>query len=265
MEKVIVFGGSGLLGVPVVKKLREKFVVVAPTRQEFDLSRTADYKGIRTLIQDNMPAFVVNCSGVLPKEAGLDPRKAFAVNTTFPVFMAEVCRGMNIPFIHISTNCVFSGGDHWYLSSHGPDAGDVYGMSKGVGEVGPDCIIIRTSFIGVPTRENDTGLLGWFLKNPDKEVAGYNVEWNGVTNLEIADRIEEFSHYSNGIYHFMSEGAITKARLLSIANDVFHTGHIIVEKEGGGLPKLLVPDILPVESDWTKRMQRMKEEAGWCK
>ena len=92
-----------------------------------------------------------------------------------------------IYFIHISTDCVFSGKDGNYDELGMSDAEDLYGKSKIVGEIlGNNKSVIRSSIIG-PEQGSGRSLLNWFLNNESHELSGYrNHLWNGVTTLNLS-------------------------------------------------------------------------------
>ena len=70
---------------------------------------------------------------------------------------------MGAKFIHYSTDCVFSGARGNYTEDDTPDAVDVYGLSKYLGEVvGAGALTLRTSIIGHEL-SSSRSLLNWFL------------------------------------------------------------------------------------------------------
>ena len=72
------------------------------------------------------------------------------LNSVFPQQLASVCHSANVPLIHVSTNCVFSGDRANYRESDVPDASDIYGQSKARGEPST-CVVLRCSIIGFET------------------------------------------------------------------------------------------------------------------
>ncbi len=68
----------------------------------------------------------------------------------------------------------FRGASGPYRESDLPDATDLYGRSKLLGEVSaPNCLTLRTSIIGRELGSHH-GLLDWFLRQDKKEVRGFS-------------------------------------------------------------------------------------------
>ena len=70
------------------------------------------------------------------------------INSLFPHQVIEVCRKVDAKLIQISTDCVFYGDKGEYSELDTPDAKDLYGRSKALGEIDNlHDITIRTSKI----------------------------------------------------------------------------------------------------------------------
>ena len=79
---------------------------------------------------------VINCVGLVKQLPNAEnPIDAITINSFFPHKMAEICTKIGARFIHISTDCVFSGAKGNYHEDDGCDAKDFYGRSKLLGEV----------------------------------------------------------------------------------------------------------------------------------
>ena len=98
---------------------------------------------------------------------------SISINALFPHQLAKICCNRNIRFIHVSTDCVFSGKRGCYTEDDLSDADDLYGKTKFLGEVDyPGCLTLRTSIIGREL-ESSHGLIEWFLSQEGKTVYGY--------------------------------------------------------------------------------------------
>ena len=125
--------------------------------------------------------------------------------------------------IHFSTDCVFSGKKGSYLENDVPDAMDLYGRTKLLGEVDyPHAITLRTSLIGHELN-GTRSLVNWFLAQ-EGSVRGYTKAiFSGLPAVEIARVIEKYvlPHPElHGVYH-LSADPISKHDLLSIVKDVY--------------------------------------------
>jgi dTDP-4-dehydrorhamnose reductase len=133
------------------------------------------------------PDVVVNCIGLTKhhKEAE-DPLQALPLNALLPHRMADLCVVAGARLIHVSTDCVFAGTKGNYGEADAPDAGDVYGKSKHLGEVDyTHAITLRTSTIGHEL-QSAYGLLEWFLSQQGS-CNGFNrAIFSGLPNTEFA-------------------------------------------------------------------------------
>lgn len=132
--------------------------------------------------------------------------------------------------ITLSTDCVFTGEKGNYTEDDFPDARDLYGISKLLGEINNNnCLTIRTSIIG---RELDSahGLVEWFLSNRGKTIKGYlNAIYSGFPTIilaEILSGIIADSPRLQGIYHVSSD-TINKFELLGLLNKYYKANAVI--------------------------------------
>src|SRR5687767_1653868 len=72
--------------------------------------RAEDATTLERTIGQVRPDVVVNCVGVVKQHPlASDPVASSTVNSLFPHRAAELVRGVGARFIHLSTDCVFSG------------------------------------------------------------------------------------------------------------------------------------------------------------
>ncbi len=241
--KILILGGSGMLGHRLWIKLskeHEVWVTVRQTTSPFPDRPEFPAKYVRTDVDANnfdqvtralasiQPDLVINCIGLIKQLGHLarDPLMSISLNALLPHRISLMCRAAKTRLIHISTDCVFSGKKGNYLESDQSDAEDLYGRSKFLGEVTypPHSITLRTSIIG---RELKThlGLIEWFLSQKDDDkISGYKrAIYTGFTTDELSRII--LNHVIprpdlTGVYH-VSSNPITKYDLLHLANEVF--------------------------------------------
>jgi dTDP-4-dehydrorhamnose reductase len=158
----------------------------------------------------------VNCIGVLNQFAEDNKPEAVLINSFLPHHLDKLSIEYKFKFIHISTDCVFSGEKGGYKETDFGDASSFYGKSKSLGEVINDRnITFRTSIIGPDIKENGIGLFNWFMKQDGKIKGFSNVIWTGVTTLELAKSIEKsFNLNISGLYHLVNNQKINKYDLL---------------------------------------------------
>jgi dTDP-4-dehydrorhamnose reductase len=177
------------------------------------------------------PEVVINAVGLVKqREDAEDPVRAITINSLLTHRLATRAGDSGTRLIHLSTDCVFSGRKGNYAEGDVPDATDLYGRSKLLGEVATgDCLTIRTSMIG---REigSARGLLEWFLSRRGGAVRGFTrARFSGLTTLELARVIADIvtrQRGLRGVWHVAGE-QINKHDLLSMVNEAFHLGTTI--------------------------------------
>jgi dTDP-4-dehydrorhamnose reductase len=187
--------------------------------------RADDIPSVDGLLATVRPDVVINCIGIVKQDAAAkDPIPSIAINSLFPHQVAAMCARSNARLIHISTDCVFSGRGGNYRESDTPDAEDLYGRSKLLGEVTEyDSLTIRTSIIGRELRSR-YGLLEWFLAQNGKTVRGFTrAIFSGFTTRALArilGDIIERRPALHGLWHVAS-APISKFDLLSLIKSVY--------------------------------------------
>ena len=231
--KILILGGSGMLGHKLYQVCSERFETyatfrsapVGKSRQIFRSDRiidkvtAGDLDAVSQAITTAKPDVVVNCIGIVKQDtAAKDALTSIAINALFPHQLAKLCEAAGARLIHVSTDCVFSGRKGSYRETDESDATDIYGKTKFLGEVSAaNCLTVRTSMIG---RElsGTHGLLEWFLSQGDGRVRGFRQAiFSGFTTHALADvitRIVTNHPELTGVYHVAAE-PINKFELLS--------------------------------------------------
>ncbi|MDQ2914097.1 MAG: SDR family oxidoreductase [Chloroflexota bacterium] len=230
--RILILGGAGMLGHRLWIELSREHEVWATIRSNrddlpaipgIDRSRLFDSVDVTSpdqltrVIGDAHPELVINCVGLVKqRSAANDSLLAIEVNSMLPHRLANACLAAGSRLVHVSTDCVFSGRDGSYTEGSMPDAEDLYGRTKLLGEVAyPHTITLRTSIIGreLSTRQ---GLVEWFLAQKSR-VRGYKrSRFSGVTTHEFARVVSEYvvpRADLAGLYH-LSSSPITKFELL---------------------------------------------------
>lgn len=179
-------------------------------------------------IRSVSPDVVINAIGAIKqKSQGGGVVSYLKVNSIFPHDAYAACQEVGARFITISTDCVFTGVKGSYTENDIPDAVDLYGTSKRLGEINvPGALTLRTSIIG---RElsGAHGLLEWFLSNRGGKVKGFaKAVFSGFPTVVLAKIIgwviDEHPQLS-GLYHVSSE-PINKYDLALMFNEHYDAG-----------------------------------------
>jgi dTDP-4-dehydrorhamnose reductase len=240
--RVLVLGGTGMLGHKIWQLFRDRFDTWVTARALDDLPARELFAGDRAIPRvsaddfDSVvracavarPTVIVNCIGIVKQVmAAADPVPAISVNALFPHRAAALAGALGARLIHISTDCVFAGTRGHYSERDMPDAYDLYGRTKLLGEVtGPRCLTLRTSIVGRELSAT-TGLLEWFLAQRGGRAKGYTgARFSGLTTRTLAEvlaDVVERHEELEGVYHVASR-PISKYDLLNKLNDAFATG-----------------------------------------
>lgn len=235
--RILIFGGDGMLGHQLLRQFRTRHEVRGTLRlalahysksvllhrgNVFDDIDVRNFDRVQTAISQFRPEAVVNAVGIVKqRDTGSQSIPSIEINALFPHKLFSLCRAQSIRLIHISTDCVFSGRRGNYTEADVPDADDIYGRSKLLGEISEaPGITLRTSLVGRELSRK-TSLLEWFLAQ-QSPVKGYrNAIFSGFTTIEMSHIIERVLLSAPGIcglYH-VSSAAISKYDLLSLIRD----------------------------------------------
>lgn len=239
--RILILGGTGMLGHRLWASLSKNNDVYATLRESKSTYKTfpgtdhtkvidnldvTNFLKLKSEIKNLKPQLVINCIGIIKqnKEASFSI-PSITINSLLPHHVASVCTEENIRFIHFSTDCVFDGKKGNYIETDFPNALELYGKSKHLGEVTnlPGCLTFRTSIIGREIYPRGS-LLEWFLSQ-EKTVNGYkNAIFSGFPTQTIAKIIEQYilpNSSLKGLYHLASD-PIDKYELLNHFKKIFN-------------------------------------------
>ena len=241
--RILILGGDGMLGHRLFRYLQPRHEVRVTLRRSLNAGaafglfrRDNSYPGIDVRVMDQVveavadfePDAIVNCVGIVKQRGEAKAAlPSIQINALLPHRLALIARANRCRLVHLSTDCVFSGRKGAYTEDDVPDAEDLYGRSKLLGEViEPGCLTLRTSIIG-PELSRKTGLLEWFFAQRGKSIAGFRrAIYSGFTTLEMSRIIEHLlvKHpQATGLYHASSD-PISKFDLLGKVNSVLELG-----------------------------------------
>jgi dTDP-4-dehydrorhamnose reductase len=269
-KRILVLGASGMLGHKLVSCLSAEFAVAGTVRDRqpsavlrrmlpgiriYPNVNAEDIEALRAAMADWAAAVVVNCIGIVKQaKAASEPVPSIRINALLPHQLYGLAAEHGARLIHFSTDCVFSGRRGPYVESDIPDAEDLYGRTKLLGEVcGPGALTLRTSLVG---RELDghRGLIAWFLRQRAGRVRGFgNALFSGLTTPAASDLVARIirSHPDlDGVWHASAE-AISKHDLLHLVNRTYRLG-IEIERD----------DTIAID----RRLDstRLRSRTGWC-
>lgn len=180
-NRVLVFGGTGLLGAPLALRL------VARGCQVYVVSRLHHFAGTtriqsrqcdvalpgagRQLLQVVKPHSVINCAAITNVDACETSGIAERVNADWPRELAAAAAEQGARCVHISTDSVFErkSGQRAPKEKDARSPVNAYGRQKAKGEDGAldasdgTALVVRTNFFGWSPRP-ERGLAAWALR-----------------------------------------------------------------------------------------------------
>ena len=236
MKKILVIGIKGMAGHIIFNSLPKlgNYEVYGVARNvistnrifNLDVSSTIELKKILDLEFD----VVINCIGILNKDAENNPHKAIWFNSYFPHLLESYTKNTKTKVISISTDCVFSGKKGNYTEMDIRDGEGFYATSKAMGELTNDKdLTIRTSIIGPELNNEGIGLFHWFMQQNDI-VSGYShAYWSGITTVELSKVIHQtIQQEIKGLLIVAGNPKIDKYSLLKLFNSIFRNNSLTV-------------------------------------
>ncbi len=159
-KKVLLTGGSGQAGSQIIRCIPSWAEVIAPGRQDLDLS---DPAAIARLVNELRPDAIINAAAFAAVDkAEAMPELARAINARAAGLLAQAASQVGARLVHISTDYVFDGRNCVpYLPTDVARPLSVYGSTKLEGELairaslpGEDYLILRTAWVHTPGHSN---------------------------------------------------------------------------------------------------------------
>jgi dTDP-4-dehydrorhamnose reductase len=241
-NRILVLGGTGMLGHEAIRVLGEEHDMHASVRDPAAArghGLNAELHAFDAGRPDRLPALLeasgaevaLNCIGIVKQlPEGSQPIPSIAINSLFPHQLAAACAERGVRLIHVSTDCVFSGElapPAAYTEAHAPDARDLYGRSKLLGEVSEGAALtLRTSIIGWEL-ERALGLLEWLASQAGNPIRGFaNAHFSGLTTHALARVVGEVvrDHPELGGLYQVSSEPISKYALVSELGEALGLG-----------------------------------------
>ncbi len=257
---IVIFGSKGMLGKNILFYFKKKNKILKFEKKFNASSFVAELKKLNS----KKPHIIFNCIGKIPQKTKNSGKMMFS-NYQIPKLLEKNLDTKHL-LIHPSTDCVFNGKlkKGKYSKNKQPDAKDIYGKSKHLGEKAllnrPNTLIIRVSIIG-KNLYSKKNLLTWFLSSK-KEIYGYNNHfWNGVTTLEWCKKVKYIIQQNNfkkkaKLYQLGTKKTYSKYEMLKIFKNIFKRKIKIISIKKNFTNRCLKPDFF--SSDLEKQLREFK-------
>lgn len=262
-KKLLVLGANGMLGGSLLRYFTDNTgnEVLGTVRSESSAKRLSamgfnnvvtgvdatDSLSLEKALSDFQPDYVFNCIGLIKQLSQSElPIPAIEINSLLPHKLASLCKKLGACLIHFSTDCVFSGSTGNYDEASVPDATDIYGRSKLLGEVDYDNhITLRTSIIGHEL-DSSVSLVDWFLSQSGSVKGFSKAVFSGLPTYYMAEFIDQYilsDPNFSGLHH-LSADPINKYDLLLLVKEVYGLTIDIKESTGLVINRSLNSDLL---------------------
>jgi len=203
-QKVLVLGAGGMLGHMMVRVLSNGHDVIGTTRGSQDAANplarflrakkwiplvdVRDDETLSEIIGDVCPDVVINCVGLVKQKMDNSTYiDSIEINSLLPHRLASMCSSNGSKLIQMSTDCVFRCDPGVKTMHMTPNATDLYGRTKILGEVDYEgSLTIRSSIVGKQLVGSE-GLFEWVIAQNNGVINGYrNALYTGVTTMAMA-------------------------------------------------------------------------------
>lgn len=216
--KILIFGRCGQVGGALASLLKQRCTAV--DREQADFTRPDTLADFLTSMN---PAVVINGAAYTQVDQAEQERElARLINAEAPGALARWCAAHDRPFIHYSTDYVFSGaGERPWVESDSVAPLNVYGTTKQDGErriasAGGRWMILRTSWVFDAAGKN---FLNTMLRlGAEREVLRVVEDQHGAptyaphlaeATIRALDAALALPSFPSGIYHLCGSGETT--------------------------------------------------------
>ena len=253
--KILLLGSNGQVGSILSADISNTYEnPLLLKRDNWDMAANPRYG--KEIILNNHPDIVVNAAAFtnvdLAESSYID---AYNVNSIAVSSLAEGCKILDIPFIHISTDYIFGGNNkNQYSENDLPDPINTYGKSKLMGEHSiqdtlSKFIILRTSWI---FSNNDNNFVTKIINRiiNDNKVFVVDDQIGGPTSaidvsniiMKLLETYSKKNYLKWGIYNFSGNPFLSWYDLACFIGDHLYIYNKITKK----------PNIRPVKSSYFK-------------
>lgn len=218
--RVLLTGGTGMLGRAVLEIWSSQHEVIAPPHAELDLARPPQiFEAVRQI----RPQVILHAAAIADVDrCESDPDLAFRVNTVGTACLAAAAYEIGATMIFISTDYVFDGTKGTpYTEFDSPNPINIYGRSKWMAEEAvrtlcPRHFIVRTAWLFAPWGRH------FVIQTVERiqrgEPVGGIAQTSSPTSvLDLARgllRLLEYPAY--GVYHLVNHGAASRYEMARV-------------------------------------------------
>ena len=241
MKKILVFGGSGLVGSTFIDLYSQNFEINAPNATMIDILKKDQ---ISEIVNEFNPDSIVNFAAYTNVEEAEKQNNdkngiCFQVNAIGAKNVAEAAKQFDKHLVFISTEYVFDGKKEIspYVEDDLPNPMNWYGQTKLTGEqfvleVGGKNVIVRISMPFSADYKLKKDIARFFLEKLKIGQALKAVEDQRITPILVNDIANALNalleNQSNGSYHISSRDSVTPLEFAKTVAETFHLDYSLI-------------------------------------
>jgi dTDP-4-dehydrorhamnose reductase len=256
--RILVTGGTGLLGYWVTKLFMERGFKVYATYHEkappdlgvewvrLDLE---DLDSIARVVEDTKPNIVIHTAAYTDVDGcEINREKAYRVNYLATATLAKASKDTDL-FIYISTDYVFDGSRGMYREGDVPAPLNYYGLSKLLGEVAVTAILRSSAVVRVsglygysPTGKKNFGVIAFEKLSRGEPVEAFVDQWLSPTYVKfLAEKlIKVVDARITGVIHIAGE-RLSRYEFATILAEILGASKDLVKPKRLAEAKLVAP------------------------
>lgn len=240
--RVLIFGGSGLVGSKFIELFDNVLDFEAPKTEAVDILNPMQ---VSKAVENMSPDSVINFAAYTNVEEAENQKGdkneiAYQINVVGAKNVAEVCRDTNKHLVYISTDYVFDGEKEWssYVETDAPNPINWYGQTKYLGEQEVNNthgkgVIVRISMPYSSYYEAKLDVARFFLEQlrSGNHVKGIDDQYVNPTLVsDIAHALKTLIEVqAQGIYHVSSTDTTTPLDFVKTIAKTFHLDYSLIQ------------------------------------
>ncbi len=241
MKKVLVFGGSGLVGSKFIDLYSNDFEIKAPDASSVDILKKDQ---VANIVEEFNPDSIINFAAYTnveeaEKQKGDKAGICYLINSIGAKNVAEIAKEFNKKLIHISTEYVFDGTKDVspYTEEDKPNPINWYGQTKYFGEqfvLESECsaVIVRICMPYSAFYELKKDVARFFLEqlkngNQIKAIEDQRITPTLVDDIANGLRVIVESS-ANGLYHVSSIDSVTPLEFAKTIAETFKLNYSLI-------------------------------------
>jgi dTDP-4-dehydrorhamnose reductase len=199
--KILVTGGSGMLGTALKKVAEENFkdiIICSPTRFSLDIMYN---ESVSVCLKAHRPDIVIHAAAITQEkikhfnrtDGSMGTKLAYITNIIGTMKMARICQNFDVPMVYISTDYIFDGKHGNYSEDAIPNPPNYYALTKFGGEMASLTLkhrVIRTSFCPMEWPHDKAFEDKFSSRDTDEKIAELIIkstlkfsEWDGILHV----------------------------------------------------------------------------------